>query len=96
MDKIKRVNNNMNNNKNNNDLPRDIVMLGKIYSDFALKMDKSDFANSPRRYIVELNYVKNLKEKSIGYKLSLEAEKWAKKEEEIRSKLKEFGIKIDN
>ncbi len=97
MNNVNGIQNRMNNelNKNNNELPRDLAMLNKIYSDFYEKMNKSDFSNSSRRYIVELEYVKNLKEKSNNYKLDNEVKKWEQREAEIRKKLGDMGIKVN-
>lgn len=98
MDRINRIQNNMNNNLNNQGgkMPLALAKLNELYSEFSQKMDKSDFCNSPRRYIAELGYVQNLKKTSESYNFSAEAEKWDKKEQEIRAKLAEFGIKIND
>ncbi len=83
-------------NKANENLPAALVKLEELYSDFIKQMEKSDFKNSPRRYIVELGYVKNLKKSSESFKLSSEIEKWTNKEKELCLKLDEFGIKIND
>lgn len=98
MDRINGMQNGMNNKLNNQGekLPLTLVKLQELYSDFSDKMEKSDFCNSPRRYIVELGYVQNLKRTSAAYKLTAQTEKWEKREQEIVSKLTEFGIKVNN
>ncbi len=75
-------------------IPFELAKLLDIYEDFTDKMDKSDFTNSPRRYIVELNYVKNIKESAISSNIAAVAERMAQKEQDIRAKLNEFGIAI--
>lgn len=70
--------------------------LQTAYSDYLKQNEKSDLANSPSRFIIELNFVKNLKNlaKEINDKDGVE--KWNKKETEIREKLNQWGIQMDN
>ena len=48
-----------NNQKRMSNSPYD--NLKRSYYDYIEQTNKSDFANSPRRYIVELSFIKNLK-----------------------------------
>ena len=98
MDNINKLSKNFNEKKieTNSKKPYELQQLEQIYVNFQSKAQKSDFCNSPRRYIIELEQVKQLKELSISYQLDDEVEKWAKKEEEIKLKLEEFGIKTNN
>lgn len=98
MNKLNGIRNYMNNKIGNKDekLPLALEKLQEIYVDFSRKMDKSDFCNSSRRYIVELGYVQNLKRTAQSYKIQSQVEIWEKKEQEVKSKLAEFGIKIND
>ncbi len=87
--------NQKNTDNNEKAIPFELAQFLNIYKKFTEKMDKSDFANSPRRYIVELNYVKKIKELALSKNITIEAERMAQKEQDINAKLKdEFGIVI--
>ena len=78
-------------------LPIEVATAKNLYKGFVEKMSKSDFANSPRRYIMELDYLKQIKTSATRYKLSSEVENAENKIIEITSKLKnEFGITFNN
>lgn len=79
---------------NSHNLPADFTTLKQLHKDFAEKMNKSDFANSPRRFITELSYIKILKELAKKYNLAEELKEINIQEAEIRKKLSEFGITI--
>ena len=59
-------------------------------------MEKSDLCNSPRRYVVELEYVKKLLSSASKFNLQKEIVLWEQKKAEIIQKLQEFGITIQN
>ena len=82
-----------NNQKRMSNSPYD--NLKRSYYDYIEQTNKSDFANSPRRYIVELSFIKNLKDLAQQNKNKDECEKWNKREMEIRDNLLQWGIKID-
>lgn len=83
------------NMSNNEKLPGMYKIAQTSYTKFQSQMDKSDFANSPRRYISELSYIKSLKDLAAKFKLQGEIEKLDARKKEIDDKLKEFGIKVD-
>lgn len=76
--------------------PKSHVILCNLYSDFSKKMEKSDLCNSPRRYVVELEYVKKLLSSASKFNLQKEIVLWEQKKAEIIQKLQEFGITIQN
>ncbi len=87
--------NQKNTDNNKKAIPYELAQFLNLYKNFTEKMDKSDFANSPRRYIVELNIVKEIKEMALSNNITSEAERMAEKEQDINAKLKdEFGIVI--
>lgn len=87
---------NRDNNMNNNEkLPGMYKIAQASYVKFQSQMDKSDFANSPRRYISELSHIKSLKELATKFKLQGEIDKLNARKKEVDDKLKEFGIKVD-
>ncbi len=67
----------------------------RVYADYIKQTNNSDFANSPRRYIIELNFIKNLQKLALSEKNQTEYEKWNKRETEIKEKLNEWGIQIN-
>ncbi len=84
--------NNTNNATKNAQAP-ELVTLKQAYRDFVKKMDKSDFCNTSRRYILELSYIKKLKEVYTQYQDSESFQEISDREKEILEKLKnEFGI----
>lgn len=91
----KSLNMNSSFNISNSDIPRSHILLKKLYSDFVLQMEKSDFCNSPRRYVSELEYVKNLINSSKNHNIDNEVVIWEQKKTEVVQKLKEFGITIN-
>ena len=82
-----------NNQKRMSNSPYD--NLKRSYYDYIEQTNKSDFANSPRRYVVELTFVKNLIANIPEDKKDIETERWKKREQEIHEKLLEWGIKMD-
>ncbi len=67
--------------------------LHKEYNNFVKKMDNSDFCNSERRYLTELDYVQQLKKLYTDTNCPDMAEAFSAKEKKIIDKLKdEFGI----
>lgn len=83
----------MNNTSNNTS--SNFSRLEKAYNDFCKDINKTDFANSPRRYMIENTLVKNLAISAKEHKLSIQEALYTKKAEEIANKLKEFGIEIN-
>lgn len=81
---------------NSNNLPAIFLQMQKVYQDFVKQMEKSDFCNSPRRYIVELGYAKQLSNLADKYQIAAESEKWTSKISEIEQKLADFGVKIND
>jgi len=79
---------------NNNEFPKQYKILKDLYGTFARKMDKSDFANSPQRYISELSYIRNLKNTAKELNIESEIQKMTEKEDIVCKKLSEFGISI--
>lgn len=73
-------------------LPYTYKMLKKSYDDFVRNMSKSDFSNSPRRYMSELMYVRTLKEAAKGNNLPQELKTMADKEESLLKKLADLGV----
>lgn len=71
--------------------------LHKSYNDFIKKIEKSDFCNSARRYITELDFVQQLKKLYSDENNADLAKTFALKEESLLEKLKnDFGIGIEN
>ena len=85
--------NQQNNSGLSNNSPYD--RLKRAYADYINQTNKSDFAKSPRRYVVELTFVKNLIANIPEDKKDIETERWKKREQEIHEKLLEWGIKMD-
>lgn len=79
-----------------NNLPNVFLQMQKVYQNFVKQMEKSDFCNTPRRYIVELGYAKQLSNLADKYKIPVESEKWSSKIVEIEQKLADFGVKIND
>ena len=92
--KFKTMNSNFGQGKEQ--IPTSHSMLRKIYTDFANKMENSDFSNSPRRYVVELEYVKNLLNSAKTHNLKEELSVWEQKKTEITQRLQEFGITVND
>jgi hypothetical protein len=66
-----------------------------IYNVFLEDMKNSDIANSPKRYIMELNILKEILKQAQACNLSEEIEKYSKKVNEINKKLEdEFKLKL--
>ncbi len=74
--------------------PSNFSRLEKTYTEFCEGISKTDFANSPRRYIIENTLVKDLAESAKEHKMAEKEEFYTKKAQEIAQKLKEFGIEI--
>ncbi len=92
MEKINLINLNSNQNLNTQTSnPYD--NLKKAYLDFVKQMSKSDFSNSPRRYIIELNLVQELK--NLSSQNQEEQDIWIEKENKIRDSLLQWGVEID-
>ncbi len=68
----------------------------RVYADYIKQTNNSDFANSPRRYIIELNFIKNLQKLALDEKNQTEYATWNKRETEIRNQLNKCGIQMDN
>lgn len=67
--------------------------LHKTYNEFVKKMDNSDFCNSVRRYLTELDYVQQLKKFYSDTSCLDQAQAFLAKEKKLIDKLKdEFGI----
>lgn len=82
----------MNNASNNT--PSNFSRLEKTYTEFCDGINKTDFANSPRRYIIENTLVKDLAKSAKENNLAEKEVFYAGKAQEIATKLKEFGIEI--
>ena len=96
-DLINRLQNIANNKTTDlNNFPKILLQTRELYDDFVFQMQKSDFYNSPRRYIIERSYIKQLVNLAEKYKISQESEKWNLKLSEIEQKLADFGIKIND
>ena len=68
-----------------------------IYNVFLEDMKTSNIANSPKRYIMELNILKEILKQAENCNLSEEIEKYNIKINEINKKLEnEFKLKISN
>lgn len=87
--KTNKVVNNMSNN-----IPFNFSQQEQTYKEYCTSISKTDFANSPRRYIIENTFVKDLLKSAKEYKLPSKEEYYLKKADEIATKLKEFGIEI--
>ncbi len=94
--KINRIISNTGKIMNNisSDLPSNFSRLEKAYKEFCANISKTDFANSPRRYMIENTFVKDLASSAKEHKLLQQEEFYSKKAAEIATKLKEFGIEI--
>ena len=73
-------------------LPHAYKILKNSYDDFVQSMNKSDFANSPRRYMSELTYVRTLKNFAQENNLLQELKTMADKEESLLKKLADLGV----
>lgn len=79
-------------NNETNNIDSKYQKMEDYYTDFIKKAERSDFANSPRRFVAELKIVEQLIEQAKTKNLTQKAEIYAAKKAEILAKLKEFGI----
>lgn len=71
----------------------ELLRAKKAYDDFVDKVNKSDFCNSPQRYIAELTFVRKLKDFYMKHQNLNLLQEITEREKEILEKLKnEFGI----
>ncbi len=90
---INKITKQMNNKILTNVLPYELKSALEIYHGFVKKISKTDFANSPRRYIMELEQLKVISEVSQKHGIAEESEKAQEEISKITEKLKnEFGI----
>jgi len=90
---INKLTKNINLNKFSEGLPSEVALMKKNYDNFIATINKSDFANSPHRFLVELNYLKELKNVTDKHNLLNESEKIQIDIDKIIEKLKnDFGI----
>lgn len=87
------IKNNINFTGNTQASMQKLPELHKQYNDFVQKINKSDFCNSARRYLTELDYVTQLKVFYTEKKCPDLAKEMTNKEAEILEILKtQFGI----
>ena len=95
--KIDKITNKINSKINEDILPVEFKISNSIYESFINKISKTDFANTERRYIIELEQLKQLKNVAKKYNIQNETDKIQEKITKITEKLKnEFGITFNN
>lgn len=95
---------NVENNKNigivskmkNNNLPLKFAELEREYIEFKKNIEKSDFANSAQRYILQRGYEKSLLEMAENFILQDKIKEYSNFLNDTIVKLEENGIKIND